>query len=79
MNASIFPTKKGETETIQEQCRISFHWKMNEITGGISGFHFNEIIVSVICPKLKYAAIIRSPYQNKDIRKIQRTAAKMVP
>ena len=42
----------------------------------------NKLITSLVRPKLEYAAMIWSPYEKKDIRKIERiqkAATKMAP
>ena len=64
----------GETYNLLRNIRVAFTYLDEDM--------IRKIFVTLIQPKLEYAAVVWSPWLKKDIRKIeriQRAATKMVP
>ena len=64
----------GEAYNIIRRIKAAFTYLDEEM--------MKKLIVSMIRPKLEYAAVVWSPHKKKDVRKlerIQRAATKMVP
>ena len=64
----------GDTYRMLRNIRVAFYFLDKEM--------MRKIIMTMIRPKLEYAAIVWSPYKKKHVRKlerIQRIATKMVP
>jgi len=63
-----------ETYSLLKNIRVAFHYLDEEMV--------KKLIVSMIRPRLEYAAVVWSPHKKKDVNKIeriQRAATKMIP
>lgn len=53
----------GETYNLLRRIRLAFAYMVEEM--------IREMIISLIRPRLEYAAVVWSPYKKKDIRKLE--------